>query len=62
MSDTTGKQVFICICLDDRGNEDWHIFSTPELAQAYADRDTERSHVLTDYVIDCPERHDELAQ
>lgn len=54
---TEGAKVYCVICMDgDHARDLVHIFSTQELAQAFADKDTERDHVLYDYVIDCPER------
>jgi hypothetical protein len=45
-----------------RGEETLHIFSTPEKARAFADADAERAHVVYDYAVDCPERHEGEAQ
>lgn len=55
-------KVFCVICLDPEEGDVTHIFSTPEKAQAFAHGDSERLHVLYDYVIDCPERMEGLTQ
>lgn len=52
--------VYVVVCVD--GNKETrHIFSTQPRAQAYMDSDP-RSHVLYDYVLDCPERHEQVQQ
>jgi hypothetical protein len=56
------KLVYCVICLDVNGGEALHIFSSREKAQAYVDADSERGHVIYDYVIDCPERMEGHAQ
>ena len=53
--------VWVVTCIEPDGSDVRHIFSTPEKAQAYADSDP-RPHVLYDYVLDCPERHEGVAQ
>jgi hypothetical protein len=47
---------------EERGEETLHIFSSPERAQAFAAADADRAHVLYDYAVDCPERHEGRAQ
>lgn len=54
---TSGQKVFCGLCLHaNEVDETVHIFSTQATAIAFADADTERDHVIYDYVIDCPER------
>lgn len=53
----SAAKVYCVICMDgDHARDLVHVFSTQDLAQAFADKDTDRRHVLYDYVIDCPER------
>lgn len=51
--------VYVVICLSGHDEPVTHIFSTAELAQAYANKDRARSHVLYDYLLDDPARHEE---
>jgi hypothetical protein len=39
-----------------------HIFSTEEKARAFLETDYGRAHILYDYVLDMPERHESRAQ
>jgi hypothetical protein len=58
---TTDVIVYVVICVSDDGQETTHIFSTAEKAQAFIEQD-ERTHVVYDYVLDHPERHDAVMQ
>ena len=51
--------VVVCIEPGDERRETKHIFSTAAKAQAFCDGDKGRAHVVYDYAIDCPERHEE---
>lgn len=52
----SGQMVWCVICLgQEKGDQVVHVFSSPEKAQEFCDRDP-RMHVAYDYVIDCPER------
>ena len=52
-----GTMVWTVRCLGEDGFDPVHIFSTMEKAIAFAEADP-RDHVLSDYVLDCPERMD----
>lgn len=58
---TADAMVWCLICIEPDKSTTTHIFSSPELAQAYAATDP-RPHVLLDYVIDHPERMEEPTQ
>lgn len=49
------QMVWCVVCIDESKHDTFHIFSTPEKAQAYCNSDP-RMHITYDYVIDCPER------
>lgn len=51
--------VYVVVCLSGHDDPVYHIFSTGELAKAYAFADKKRSHVLYDYELDNPARHEE---
>lgn len=50
--------VYCVMCVDDEGTV-VHIFSTQEIAEAFAVSDP-RFHVLYDYAIDHPERMEQV--
>lgn len=51
-----GQKVWCVVCIGaEKGDDVVHIFSTPEKAKEFCERDP-RGHVTYDYVIDCPER------
>jgi hypothetical protein len=53
--------VWCVVCIEPgKGDEVVHIFSSPEKANEFCERDP-RGHVVYDYVIDCPERMEERA-
>ena len=54
---TSGKLVYCVLCLNsnDPGDQVHHIFSSMEKAEAWAATD-DRPHIISDYVIDVPER------
>lgn len=54
--------VYCVMCLDedDMGCV-FHIFSTQDKANAFAEADP-RTHVMYDYMVDCPERAEQAAQ
>lgn len=47
--------VWCVVCIEPDGRDVVHIFSTPERASEFCERDP-RGHVTYDYVIDYPER------
>ena len=53
--------VYCVMCMDEDECLCVHIFSTQENAQAFSDAD-DRDHVLYDYVVDHPERMEQVAQ
>lgn len=53
--------VYCVRCIDGSGFDMVHIFSTEEKAKAFAESDP-RDHVLSDYVVDCPERAEQVQQ
>lgn len=53
--------VWVVHCIEDDGDTTAHIFSTQERAQAFMDTD-QRPHVLSDYVVDHPERKESVQQ
>ena len=58
---TQPAMVYVVSCIEPDGSDVRHIFSTQEKAQRFADQDP-RPHVLYDYLLDCPERHEGLTQ
>lgn len=56
----SGAMVYPVICTTDDGVDAVHIFSSREGQQAFCLRDSRRHHVLYDYVLDFPERYEEL--
>lgn len=57
--EATGQMVWCVICIGD-DEEVVHIFSSPEKANEFCERDP-RPHVVYDYVIDCPERMEQVS-
>lgn len=57
----TGAMVYCVLCIDGEGGETTHIFSSPKKAQEFSASD-DRSHVVFDYVVDHPERMEEVMQ
>lgn len=56
------SSVVVCVsCVGSDGPGPVHIFSSMEKAKAYCAHD-DRDHVIYDYVIDFPERHENLIQ
>lgn len=55
---TDGRTVYVVICCKPGEDQVRHIFSTVEHATAFCQRDTGRAHVMFDYLLDCPERHE----
>lgn len=51
----SGQMVWCVVCIEDGKSDVVHIFSSPEKANEFCERDP-RGHVTYDYVIDCPER------
>ena len=54
--------VWVVICMRSGEEDVRHIFSTQDKALLFMEDDCQRAHVLYDYVLDCPERHEEAAQ
>lgn len=54
--------VYCVVCVDQHGREQTHIFSTKEKAEQYVAEDTERAHVVYDYVVDEPGRMEDVQQ
>lgn len=52
---TEPQMVWCVVCIEDGERDVVHVFSTPEKANAFCERDP-RGHVTHDYVIDNPER------
>ncbi len=50
-----GQMVWCVVCIEPEQRDVVHIFSSPEKANEFCERDP-RMHVAYDYVIDCPER------
>lgn len=55
------QTVFVVICLEPDGKEVRHIFSSREVCDAFCAKDG-RTHIIYDYVLDCPERHEGMTQ
>jgi hypothetical protein len=53
--------VHVVLCMEDGGEEVRHIFSTREKAEAFMNEDG-RKHIYYDYALDCPQRHEGVAQ
>lgn len=53
---THGELVQCVVCIADDGTEALHIFSNKRLLLAFVATDTERGHVIYDYMIDEPQR------
>lgn len=53
--------VWVVICCADGEDDVRHIFSTKANAEAFMETDG-RVHVLYDYALDCPERHEGAPQ
>jgi hypothetical protein len=53
--------VYCVRCINRPDPDVLHIFSTQDKADAFADADL-RDHIMYDYVIDCPERMEQVAQ
>jgi hypothetical protein len=56
-----GDIVWVVLCLIADEPDVKHIFSTREAAVAYADQDP-RPHIIYDYALDMPERHEGMTQ
>lgn len=50
-----------CVWCDDVTGASIHIFSTMDKAEAFCNSDP-RDHVIYDYVVDCPERMEQIAR
>ena len=61
MTDAEPQVVFTVRCVGDDGFDVMHIFSTAGKALAFAESDY-RPHVISDYVIDHPERMEQVTQ
>lgn len=57
----TGQVVWCVLCVGD-GREFTHVFSSKGAAEKFLATDGDRTHVVYDYVIDCPERAEQVAQ
>ena len=53
--------VYCVLCVGRDGNDEFHVFSTPEKANEFAEAD-QRDHVIYNYVVDHPERMTERSQ
>ncbi len=51
-----GDRIVVVICIED-GDAVFHVFSSDEAAQVFCDKD-DRIHVISDRVLDFPERHE----
>jgi hypothetical protein len=61
MTTETPTQVWVVICVSPGKSDVTHIFSTMEKAETFCEKDS-RDHVVYDYILDTPERHEGLTQ
>lgn len=52
------KVAYVVVCIDHRGDETTHIFSSDERRNAFMALDAERSHVAYEYLMDAPQAHE----
>lgn len=58
--DAEPLEVYCVLCIASDGDEVVHIFTTPEKAQAFVSQDGHRDHVTYPYLVDHPERMDQV--
>jgi hypothetical protein len=62
LSQPSGEvMVYVAICIADDGDETTHIFSTKEASEQFCKSD-QRKHVVYDYLLDSPARHEGATQ
>lgn len=62
MGNENAQTVWVVVCIERTTmRETVHIFSSSDKAAAFAKTD-QRAHVLYDYVLDYPERHEMVTQ
>lgn len=54
-----GDEVIVVICInqDDPGKDVFLVFSSPEAAEAFCNKD-DRVHVVSNRIVDFPEHHE----